>query len=326
VSVQTQAKRVALKKKAKSDSVPGDSAELEPRRLPFKKGFFRDWFEVVMYGLALLMFLKGFVFQNFQIPTKSMENSLLIGDHLMANKFMFGHTQWDWEEKILPHREIQRGDVVVFKYPRDVRQDYIKRCIGLPGEQFQIIKDQVYIDGEPIDESYTYYKQRTDGPDRDPENRFRPLYYDELNPGLGQGYHYPRNNNFVRVDANTRTVLGETLRSFQDFQTSPHPKERAFYDQLKQFVVEYETGGKATIPEDFYIMMGDNRNLSADSRFWGLVPRAYVEGRAYFVWWSYGEDENSHMLRGWDLIMSYARVPLTFWTRTHWKESWRRIK
>lgn len=310
--------------------MPEGSAGSEGPNLPFRKTAARDWFEVLMYGLALLMFLKGFVFQNFQIPTKSMENSLLIGDHLMANKFMFGHTQWDWERKLFPFREVRRGDVLVFKYPNDVRQDYIKRCIGLSGERIQLKDDLVYVNGVPIQEPYTYYKEAGAGEDRDPQNKNRPLGYDEMEPGF-DGHHYdssyldevvrdPNNRDLVNfVTVTTDDLLDRTRQTFSATAQGNKAIEREFWSKLVR-------QGNATIPPGFYFMMGDNRNNSQDSRFWGLVPEAYVEGRAYVVWWSYGEDENSHQLKGFDLIWSYLRVPLRFLTHTRWNQCMRLIK
>ncbi|MCB1043495.1 MAG: signal peptidase I [Acidobacteria bacterium] len=324
------------KKDNKQDKVDKD---VDNKTLPFRKSDVRDWFEVIMYGLALLMFVKSFVFQNFQIPTSSMENSLLIGDHLMANKFVFGHAQWDWERKLFPFRPIRRGDVLVFKYPGDIRQDYIKRCIGLPGENVALKSDIVFVDGVPLDERYTYYKEPQDPEKsyRDPDNKNRPYGYDELKPGLEHGVHMDsefldqviaqqkkagkppseRTVNFVEVT--TEQLVQRTKRTFGFASNSDHLADQNFWDHLVE-------SGEAVIPEGFYLMMGDNRNNSLDSRFWGLVPESYVEGRAYVVWWSYGEDEGSHTLKGTQLIWSYARVPFRFFTHTRWDLSMKRIK
>lgn len=300
----------------------GTTERQDSEDLPFKKSAYRDWFEVIMYGLALLMFFKGYVFQNFQIPTSSMENSLLIGDHLTANKFMFAEPVFDWERDYFPFREIHRGDVIVFKYPGNTREDYIKRCIGLPGERVNIIDHRVHIDGVPLDERYAYYKAPNANL-QDPENRFRPVGYDSFQAGLENAAFLPpepaRPDQIDLVNMSTRDLLVRTRQTFSKFQYSGSAEERAFFEKLARV-------DGAVIPDGFYFMMGDNRNHSQDSRFWGLVPRAFIEGRAYFVWWSYGEDRNSHLLRGWDLIWSYLRVPYTIWTRTRWEESFRLIK
>lgn len=300
----------------KSGKQPQESAAIvqERKSLPFKKNAFRDWFEVIMYGLALLMFLKGFIFQNFQIPTKSMENSLLIGDHLTANKFIFAPNRWEWEKKVFPQRGIRRGDVIVFKFPGDEREDYIKRCIGLPGDQVAIINDRVYINGELLEEPYTYFKDVSDPSKlgRDPKNRYRPKNYDTQKPGLENGVSF-------FISRSLEEILEATRQTFHKMRYSKNPLEREFFKKL-------ESARPDVIPEGFYLMLGDNRNLSKDSRFWGLVPQAYIEGRAYFVWWSYGEDEGSHQLKGFDLVMSYLRVPFYFWTRTRVPESFSLIK
>jgi len=147
---------------------------------------------------------------------------------------------------------------------------------------------------------------------RDPENRYRPKNYDTMKPGLENGVSFA-------ISRSIGEILSETQRTFHSLRYSKNPIEKSFFENLV-------SAEKNVIPEGFYLMMGDNRNLSKDSRFWGLVPRSYIEGRAFFVWWSYGEDEGSHQLRGMDLVMSYVRVPFYFWTRTRLEESFSRIK
>lgn len=295
---------------------------LPNEELPFKKGFFRDWFEVLMYGLALFMFLKGFVFQNFQIPTSSMENTLLIGDHITANKFIYGSTQWEWEKRIFPFRDITRGDVVVFKYPLDVRQDYIKRCIGLPGDVFSIAGSQVYLNGERLEmeDDYTYYKSK-EFTGRDPDNKNYPLHFHTLKSGLAHAEDVLTNDYFGRdlTSMSVEDFRFMTLRTLAKVASPQHQTTQEWIAKLRQ-------GASLAIPEDYYLVMGDNRNNSADSRFWGLVPRSLIEGRAYCIWWSYGEEEGTHQLKGMALIHSYVRVIWRFFSHTHWERTFHIIR
>ncbi len=279
-----------------------------------KKTMFRELFEILMYGLSLLIFCKGYAWQNFQIPTPSMENTLLIGDHITANTFIYrGKSELD--KKILPHRDPKRGDVVVFKWPGDERQDWIKRCVGLPGDQFEIISDLIYIDGEPLNEPYPFYKTYSvqGQSDRDPEIAYRPIGYYEMKPGIDNAVY------LANQTINMRAIRATTERTLSRYRE----KDPEVFAKIQQ---RLRSGDPDRIPEGFYFLMGDNRNRSSDSRDWGMVPREFIEGRAYWVWWSYGEDEGSHEKRGFDLIWSYLRVPITFWYRTHWKETFSLIK
>ena len=285
----------------------------------YQKGAVRELAEVLLYGLALLMFFRIYVFQNFQIPTSSMENTLLIGDHITANMFVFKNSS-ELDKKILPFREIRRGDVVVFKFPGEETQDWIKRCIALPGDRFQMIQDRVYINGEPLNEPYPFYKQER-GPgdnDRDPNNRYYPLDYG-IEPGLDNAdpmFLQERTVTMEQIRAMTKRTLIERYRR----RDGMNP------DFLNGVLERLQASPPETIPEGFYMMVGDNRNNSYDSTRWGLVPQELIEGRAWLIWWSYGEDVGSHQLKGKDLIMSYLRVPITFWTRTHWEKCFDLIK
>ncbi len=271
---------------------------------------FRELADVAFYALSILLFINVFVWQNFQIPTSSMENSLLIGDHLTVNTFMFQAR--GWEKKIFPFRDIRRGDVVVFKYPKDIRMDYIKRCIGLPGDRFYIKEDRVYINDQPLEEEYAFYKKHGQIP-RDPDNAYRPKDYDRLKPGLENA------DRLDKVTMDLRTIRYRTLSSLSIFK-SVNPE---LYQKVKDRIDAAEPG---RIPDGFYLMMGDNRNNSSDSRFWGLVPIELVQGRAWFIWWSYGEELNTQEAKGMDWIMTYLRVPIYIWTRTHIKESFTFIR
>jgi signal peptidase I len=182
----------------------------------------REYFESIVIAVILALFVRTWCFQAFKIPTGSMENNLLIGDHLVVNKFLFAPAGLD--KALLPIRDIRRGDVVVFKSPEDPERDFIKRVIGLPGETVELRNKAVYIDGEPLDEPYVRY----------------------LVP----------------------------------------PREHADTD-TDAFDLRF-TFGPVTVPEGQYFMMGDNRDNSEDSRYWGFMPREYVKGKALFVYFSFG--------------------------------------
>jgi signal peptidase I len=191
----------------------------------YRKSTAREYFESICVAVILALFVRTFVVQAFKIPTGSMENNLLIGDHLLVNKFVFAPTLTSVEDGLLPIDPIRRGDIVVFKYPEDPERDFIKRVIGLPGETLEVRNKKVYIDGQPIDEPYVHFI-------------FPP---DESGSG----------------------------GSFTD------PSRPSY--------------GPVTVPADAYFMMGDNRDNSQDSRYWGFMPRSYVKGKALFVYFSFGD-------------------------------------
>ena len=191
---------------------------------PYSKSTFREYFESIAIAVILALFVRTFAVQAFKIPTGSMENSLLIGDHLLVNKFVFAPTAFDFEAMLLPTRKVARGNVVVFKYPEDPSRDFIKRVIGLPGEVIELQNKDVYIDGNVLDERYTKFLEL---PLEDPSK--------------------PDQNNF---------------------------------DVRRQY-------GPVTIPANQYFVMGDNRDNSQDSRYWGFLPREYIKGEAMLIYWSY---------------------------------------
>ena len=117
----------------------------------------REYFESIVIAVILALFIRTFVVQAFKIPTGSMEKNLLIGDHLLVNKFVFGPTASPLERALLPIGDITRGDVIVFKYPEEPDRDFIKRVIGLPGETVEVREKKVYINGAPLDEPYVHY-------------------------------------------------------------------------------------------------------------------------------------------------------------------------
>jgi signal peptidase I len=186
----------------------------------FRKSTAREYFESIVVAVILALFIRTFVVQAFKIPTGSMEPNLLVGDHLLVNKFVFAPAAGSFERMILPMREIRRGDIVVFKFPEEPERDFIKRVIGLPGDTVELRSRQVLINGTPIDEPYAHY-----------------------------------------------------LFSVSDDQSESHDVRSRY--------------GPVTVPENRYFMMGDNRDNSQDSRYWGFLPADYVKGRALLIYWSF---------------------------------------
>src|SRR5919202_586404 len=123
----------------------------------YRKSTAREYFESICVAVILALFVRTFVVQAFKIPTGSMENNLLIGDHLLVNKFVLGPTATSLERTLLPFGTVHRGDVLVFKYPEEPDRDFIKRIIGLPGETVELRQKKVYINGNPIDEPYVHF-------------------------------------------------------------------------------------------------------------------------------------------------------------------------
>ena len=229
----------------------------------FRKSTVREYFEAMVTAVILALFIRTFVVQAFKIPTGSMENNLLIGDHLLVNKFAVGPTVSGLERALLPVSAIKRGDVLVFKYPIEPDRDFIKRVIGLPGDTLEVRDKKVYIDGTPLDEPYAHY-----------------------------------------LDAAGPSELREVTSS----------------DVRDHF-------GPVTVPPDQYFMMGDNRDNSADSRYWGFLRRDYIKGKALVIYWSYESDREDYQQDGAAAVVKdLASVFAHFFTRTRWDRMFHQIR
>jgi len=230
----------------------------------FKKSTIREYFESIVIAVILALFIRTFVVQAFKIPTGSMEENLLIGDHLLVNKFIFAPTASHLEQALLPVASIKRGDVIVFKYPEDPERDFIKRVIGLPGETVEVREKKVYVNGQALDEPYAHYL----------------------------------------LPVSTPSEFHEV--------TSFDVRER------------YEP---VTVPADQYFVMGDNRDNSQDSRYWGFLRRDYVKGKALIIYWSYeAEREDYQEEVAGATIRGLASVFVHFFTRTRWERMFHQIR
>jgi signal peptidase I len=230
----------------------------------FKKSVLREYFESIVIAVILALFIRTFVVQAFKIPTGSMEENLLIGDHLLVNKFVFGPTESRLERALLPVGTIKRGDVIVFKYPVEPERDFIKRVIGLPGETVELREKKVYINGKGLDEPYVHFLQP---------------------PGLSSEFH-----------------------------------EVTSFDVRERY-------GPVTVPANQYFVMGDNRDNSQDSRYWGFLPRDYVKGKAVLIYWSYESDREDYVDEGAGATLKgIVSVFAHFFTRTRWDRMLHQIR
>jgi signal peptidase I len=171
----------------------------------FKKSTAREYLESIVIAVILALFIRTFVVQAFKIPTGSMENNLLIGDHLLVNKFVLGPAMWPIERTLLPIGTIRRRDVLVFKYPEEPDRDFIKRVIGLPGETVEVREKKVYINGSPLDEPYAHYL----APAAD-ESQFHEVTSFDVRERYGP----------VTVPPNQYFMMGDNRDNSQDSRTS----------------------------------------------------------------------------------------------------------
>lgn len=182
-----------------------------------KKSTLREYAEAAAIALLLALFIRTFVVQAFKIPSGSMKPTLIVGDHILVNKFIYGIKIPYLRKTIIPVKEPKRGDIIVFIYPEDKSKDFIKRVIGLPGEKIEISGSSIYIDGKLFNDKYGFYS----------------------NEGRKTG--------------------------------NPGRKDRY---------------GPEVVSDNHYFVMGDNRDQSYDSRFWGFVPSESIKGKAFIIYWS----------------------------------------
>ncbi|MGH9791929.1 MAG: signal peptidase I [Candidatus Acidiferrales bacterium] len=255
-------------------SVPAAARKKTARR----HGRLAEYAESLLVTILLALFATTFVVQAFKIPTSSMEPALLVGDHLLVNKFIFGGSG-AWYERLLPYRGIRRGDIIVFKFPFDDHSHYVKRVIGLPGERVRVADQQVYINGRPLEEPYKVH------------NGLYDSYGDNFPPIHS---HFPRRN--VR-------------------------------DQWARQILSHVEDGELIVPAGRYFVLGDNRDSSLDSRFWGFVDRDSVMGRPLLIYWSVeatAEDYTDRTLAG--RLAGLGRAIAGLPSRTRWDRVMDRVE
>jgi signal peptidase I len=231
-----------------------------------------EYFESLLVTVLLALFATTFVLQAFKIPSRSMEGTLLVGDHLLVNKFIFGG-QGKWYEKFLPYRALERGDIIVFKYPYQDHTHYVKRVIGLPGDRVKLVDQRVFVNGKALDEPYVVH---------DPAAPYDPLNY--AFPPVGSQLY-------------SSQIAPEWARDMRN-----HIK-----------------GDEIVVPAGKYFAMGDNRDQSSDSRYWGFVDRDAIMGRPFVIYWSveassadYSASTFAQRLKG--IFETLAHLP----SRTRW--------
>jgi signal peptidase I len=224
---------------ANPEAQPEAHAACDTQEIRENQTTLSEYLESLLVTVILALFGTSFIVQAFKIPSPSMEGTLLVGDHLLVNKFIFGGRGY-WYEKFLPYRQIERGDIIVFKFPFADHPHFVKRVIGLPGDHLKIVDQQVYINGVPLHEPYVVH---------DPAVRYDPLNYSF--PPVGP----------------------------QIYASEVQP-------EWARQVRKYIQGEELVVPPNQYFAMGDNRDHSLDSRYWGFVDREAIMGRPFMIYWS----------------------------------------
>jgi len=223
--------------------------------------------------VLLLLFGTTTLVQAFVIPTGSMEENLLIGDHLLVDKLAYAPPGVAGRY-LLPYTPVKRGDIIVFRYPVDIRQTFVKRVIGIPGDHIRMSGKLVYLNGKPLDEPFKFNKTP---------------YIDSYR------------DNFP-ADPNTRVD-----------------------DRALEMLEKNVSGGEVIVPPDCYFAMGDNRDSSLDSRYWGFVPRANIIGKPLIIYWSYDAPTERLVNSGIDFehVVDLAR---NFFRKTRWSRTFMLIR
>jgi signal peptidase I len=197
-------------------------AETPAQATVTKKNIVREYAESIIVAVILALIIRTFIVQAFKIPSGSMEDTLLIGDHLLVCKFLYGTKIPFTDSKILKIRDPKRGDVIVFEYPEDPSKDFIKRVVGIPGDVVEGRDKKVFVNGKPFENPHEIHKE----------------------------------SDIIPKAQNPR-----------------------------------DTFGPVTVPPDSYFVMGDNRDRSYDSRFWGFVKSSKIKGLAFIKYWSWDKEK-----------------------------------
>jgi signal peptidase I len=232
------------------------------------RGFIPEW----SVTIVLFLFATTTLAQAFVIPSGSMEDTLLVGDHLLVDKLAYAPHDGA-TANLLPYSDVRRGDIIVFRYPVDIRENFVKRVIGLPGDRIHLENRRVFLNGHPLDEPYAAYTR--------PPSRYA--------------------DNFPNA-----------------------PADYPLYPPATKMLAENVQNGELVVPAGHYFAMGDNRDNSSDSRFWGFVPRENIFGKPLIIYWSYEASTDDLTNPGVGLPHLIDMV-IHFPTKTRWSRTFRLI-
>jgi signal peptidase I len=267
------------KKPAPESAVP-PPAPVEPAKKKKRKhdpdkpqgvaGFVAEWTVTIL----LLVFGITFVLQSFVVPTSSMEDTILIGDHMFVDKLAFS-PPGPVSKYLLPYTPVKRGDVIVFRFPLNIKENYIKRVIGVPGDRIRIANKQVFLNGRLIEEPYVVHKTS---------------YYDSYRD------NFPSEPN-TNVSLEAREMLSNNV-----------------------------VNGELVVPPRAYFAMGDNRDNSLDSRYWGFVPQENVIGKPVIIFWSYDAPTDRLADPNFISLEHILDLVQNFFSKTRWSRTFQLIK
>jgi signal peptidase I len=249
-----------------------EAAKSAPQKTkkPFRESV-RDFVSEWTFNVILLLFGTTTLVQAFIVPTPSMDSTVRVGDHLLVDKLAYAPSG-SFSKWLLPYTDIKRGDIIVFRYPVNINENYVKRVIGIPGDHIHLVNRDVYLNGHKLDEPYTQHV-------------------------------FPQPNNYR-----------DNFPAEPDSIVLP----RAM-DMLQNHVVN----GEVVVPEGFYFAMGDNRDNSLDSRYWGFVPRENIIGKPFVIFWSYDADTG-------DLVdftaNHFVDLAQHFFTKTRWDRTFKLVR
>jgi signal peptidase I len=272
--------RGALPRDRRVSEQPSPSSEPSvSSAIPSGEPPLRGYFAPLIVTLVLALFATTFLAQAFKIPSASMVPALLVGDHLVVNKFIFGGTG-EWYDRFLPDRPIRRGEVIVFKYPYEDHPYYVKRVIAIPGDRIRIADQRVYLNGSPLKEPYAVY-----------------------NPSTADPYMF----DFPPKD--TYLISGEITPEWaRALQQNTH-------------------NGDLLVPPNEFFVLGDNRNNSSDSRYWGFVPRDAIVGKPMFVYWSLkSARDQAEPISFSQKLASFGKTLLDIPSRTRWNRTFHEVR
>jgi signal peptidase I len=223
------------------------------------------------------LFIITFIVQAFEIPSSSMENTLLIGDHVFVNRETFS-PRTRWVGPLLPYRDVHRQDIVVFLSPAEPGLYVVKRIIGAPGDRIHLRDGVVYRNGEKLDEPYVIH-------------------------------------------------TGDTYNPYRDNFPAVSPEGYSVTPEWQLMMKQYIQGDDIVVPPDSYFAMGDNRDVSYDSRYWGFIPKKNVIGRPMFIYWSFETPPNQYLQREVsDRLKFLTHVVIHFFDETRWRRTFRIVR